>query len=86
MIFADEPTGALNSSSGQAVLNVLTDVNNSNQSVVMVTHDLKSAIRGNRILYVRDGVIHGECALGRYVSDDQDRQHKLHAFLQEMGW
>jgi len=86
IVFADEPTGALNSTFGEAVLDALTEVNEQGQSIVMVTHDMKSARRGNRILYLRDGVIHGECRLGTYVSGDKERHEKLSAFLQEMGW
>lgn len=52
----------------------------------MVTHDMRSARRGNRILYLKDGVILGECDLGRYVHGDVQRHKKLSAFLQEMGW
>lgn len=85
-VFADEPTGALNSAAGKAVLDVLTEFNNQGQSVIMVTHDLKSARRGNRILYMRDGVIQGICELGSYVSGDRERHDKLQAFLTEMGW
>jgi len=86
IVFADEPTGALNSANGKAVLDALTEVNELGQSVVMVTHDMNSARRGSRILYLRDGVIHGECLLGKYVSGDKERQDKLSTFLTEMGW
>jgi putative ABC transport system ATP-binding protein len=86
IIFADEPTGALNSANGKAVLDALTEVNDSGQSVVMVTHDLKSARRGNRILYLQDGVIRGECRLEKYVSGKKERSEKLSAFLAEMEW
>ena len=86
IVFADEPTGALNSANGMAVLDALTEVNGQGQSVVMVTHDLRSARRGNRILYLRDGVIHGECPLGKYVSGGGERHAKLDGFLSEMGW
>jgi len=86
IVFADEPTGALNSANGMAVLDALTEVNGQGQSVVMVTHDLRSARRGNRILYLRDGVIHGECPLGKYVSGGGERHVKLDGFLSEMGW
>ena len=85
-VFADEPTGSLNSAAGKAVLDLLTEVNNKGQSVIMVTHDLKSARRGNRILYMRDGVIHGVCDLGKYISGDRERHIKLQGFLTEMGW
>lgn len=86
VIFADEPTGSLNSAAGKTVLDMLTEVNNKGQSVIMVTHDLKSARRGNRILYMRDGVIHGVCDLGKYISGDRERHIKLQGFLAEMGW
>lgn len=86
IVFADEPTGALNSAGVKAVLDVLTDINNSGQSVVMVTHDIKSARRGNRIIYLQDGGIMGECELGRYVSGDDNRHEKIRKFLEEMGW
>ncbi|MCL2572761.1 MAG: ABC transporter ATP-binding protein [Defluviitaleaceae bacterium] len=86
VVFADEPTGSLNSASGQAALDVLTSVNENGQSVVMVTHDLRSARRGNRVLYIKDGVIQGECNLGKYVTGDQTRRDKLADFLNDMGW
>jgi len=86
VVFADEPTGALNSAAGKAVLDVLTEVNEDGQSIIMVTHDLVSARRGNRILYIKDGLICGECQLGKYVSGDRARHDKLRSFLSEMGW
>ncbi len=86
ILFADEPTGALNSKTGLDVLNTLTEFNEKGQSVVMVTHDMRSARRGNRILYLQDGMILGECDLGRYVHGDRKRHEKLSAFLKEMGW
>ena len=86
LVFADEPTGALNSHTGKAVLDVLTQFNEKGQSIVMVTHDITSARRGNRILYVKDGEIAGECNLGKYVTGDHERHQKLNDFLAKMGW
>ena len=86
ILFADEPTGALNSKTGLDVLNTLTKFNEQGQSVVMVTHDIRSARRGNRILYLKDGVILGECDLGKYTHGDAARHEKLSAFLSSMGW
>lgn len=86
ILFADEPTGALNSKIGLDVLDTLTKFNDLGQSVVMVTHDMRSARRGNRILYLKDGVILGECDLGKYISGDKKRHEKLTTFLNEMGW
>lgn len=87
VVFADEPTGALNSAASDSVLNVFTDVNRNGQSIVMVTHDLKTALRGNRVLYLRDGVICGDLRLDPYRPEHQHARHeKLTAFLAEMGW
>ncbi|HAW15844.1 MAG TPA: ABC transporter ATP-binding protein [Clostridiales bacterium] len=86
LVFADEPTGALNSKTGKDVLDALTGFNNKGQSIIMVTHDINSARRGNRILYVKDGEIAGQIELGRYVSGDKERHQKLRDFLGGMGW
>lgn len=86
IVFADEPTGQLNSASSTAVLDVLTKMNREGQSIIMVTHDLKSARRGNRILYLQDGTIRGECNLGAYSPKQEARHQTLTAFLLEMGW
>lgn len=86
VVFADEPTGALDSTSGKAVLDLLTKFNSKGQTIIMVTHDLKSALRGNRILYLRDGRINGECILGTYKGESEERKEGLIHFLEEMGW
>lgn len=85
-IFADEPTGALNSHNSDAVLDVFSMLNATGQSIIMVTHDKKSALRGNRVVYIRDGMIYGDCDLGAYSADDTERTKKLENFLAEMGW
>ncbi len=86
LLFADEPTGALNSKAGLFVMDLLTNFNRQGQSIVMVTHDMRLARRGNRILYLKDGMILGECLLGEYVSGDKKRHEALLGFLKEMGW
>ena len=86
LVFADEPTGALNSKTGKDVLDTLTNCNNNGQSIVMVTHDMSSARRGNRIIYLKDGEIAGVCDLGKYISGDKERHQKLRDFLNMMGW
>ena len=85
-MFADEPTGALNSNNSEAVLNVFTQLHNDGQSIIMVTHDKRTALRGNRVLYIRDGQIFGECDLGKYDAENSEREAKLNSFLAEMGW
>lgn len=86
VVFADEPTGALNSAGVKAVLDVLTDINRAGQTVLMVTHDIKSARRANRIIYLQDGGIMGELELGEYESGNKERHEKLRKFLEKMGW
>ena len=86
VLFADEPTGALNSTNSDAVLDSLTDFNKKGQSIVMVTHDLKSVRRGSRVVYLNDGKIAGECVLGEYNGEDEGRARKLDAFCKEMKW
>lgn len=86
IVFADEPTGALNSASATNVLDVMTKVNEEGQSIVMVTHDIKTARRADRILYLKDGVIVDELHLGKYVKGDKERHTKLREFLERMGW
>ncbi|MBE5815370.1 MAG: ABC transporter ATP-binding protein [Clostridiales bacterium] len=86
VVFADEPTGALNSGNSAAVLNVFTKLHNEGQSIIMVTHDKRTALRGNRVLYIRDGQIFGECDLGRYEAESHEREAKLNTFLTGMGW
>ena len=87
IVFADEPTGALNSASSKEVLDIFTDINKNGQSVVMVTHDFKTALRGNRVIFLRDGGIVGDLNLGAFDEEDtKNRRDRLSNFLEEMGW
>lgn len=87
ILFADEPTGQLNSASGKDVLDIFTEVHKNGQSIVMVTHDLKTALRGTRVLFLRDGNVVGEYRMKNYGEDDlKERRTGLQIFLDEMGW
>ncbi|WP_167957246.1 ABC transporter ATP-binding protein [Anaerosporobacter faecicola] len=87
IIFGDEPTGALNSSMGRQVLDILTDLNNKGQSIVMVTHDIKAAARATRLLYLSDGKIAGDLKLGTYIPDNRaEREDAIFQFLKEHNW
>ena len=87
VIFADEPTGALNSKHGKIVLDLLTEVNKRGQSIIMVTHDIKAALRANRILYIKDGQIQGDLELDQYEEDKvKEREHYIIKWLDEKGW
>lgn len=86
ILFADEPTGALNSTNTGHVLDIFSALHEKGQTIVMVTHDMRCARRAERLLYLQDGIITGELPLGRYVSGDDERHKKVSSFLQEMGW
>ena len=87
ILFADEPTGQLNSASGRDVLDVFTEIHKNGQSIVMVTHDIKTALRGTRVIFLRDGGIEGEYRMPVYGTDDEKlRRAGLQEFLDEMGW
>ncbi len=55
LLLADEPTGNLDSASGQEVLNTLRDFNQQGQTILMVTHDAFSAAKASQVLFIRDG-------------------------------
>jgi len=86
ILFADEPTGALNSVMATTVLETLTQSNDNGQSVVMVTHDINSALRANRIIYLKDGKIEGELQLEKYTGEDVARRKLVKEFLSSRGW
>jgi putative ABC transport system ATP-binding protein len=87
LIFADEPTGALNSSAGENVLDTFTAIHENGQSIVMVTHDLKAAVRGNRVIFIKDGRIDGELELGNFQKEESgEREKTLFDFLKDRGW
>lgn len=87
ILFADEPTGQLNSASSRDVLDIFTDIHKNGQSIVMVTHDLKTALRGTRVLYLRDGGVVGDYSMPNYGEDDiKERRNNLTSFLEDMGW
>lgn len=87
LLFADEPTGALNKSHSLEVLNLLTEINRSGQSILMVTHDLRAAVRGNRILYLEDGKIMDEMTLPFYrKTEERQRENRISEWLSRMQW
>lgn len=87
VLFADEPTGNLNSASGEQVLDILSALASRGQTIVMVTHDIKAACRADRVLFLKDGRIAGDLALESW--DDRKaagREEHIFAFLKERGW
>lgn len=86
LLFADEPTGALNKSNSQEVMNLLSRLNAQGQSILMVTHDTRAALRGNRLLYLEDGKTVDELELPSYSGDDREREQKITGWLSDMRW
>lgn len=88
MIFADEPTGSLNRSSSEEVMEELTKLNAEGTTVMLVTHDAKVAAKCSRVMFIDDGNIKGELELGKYTSSQElrDRERRLNNWLMEMGW
>ena len=87
MIFADEPTGALNRTSSEEVMEELAKINGEGTTVMLVTHDVKVAAKCTRVLYIVDGNIRGEYNLDRYTpSRLRERERELNNWLMEMGW
>lgn len=95
IIFADEPTGALNQTAAQEVIEAFLRMNCQGSTIMMVTHDSRIAAMCERILYILDGEIQGELILGkytgnyvgRYIQDDRrEREQKTSRWLEHMGW
>ncbi|WP_052209816.1 ABC transporter ATP-binding protein [Kocuria sp. ZOR0020] len=86
VIFADEPTGALNSAMSEEVMDALAQVHATGTTVVMVTHDPACAARADRVVYLSDGeVLDSWVAPGRAASQI-DRKHHLAQWLADRGF
>lgn len=88
MIFADEPTGALNRTSSEEVMEELMKINGDGTTIMLVTHDVKVAAKCTRVLYIVDGNIKGEYNLDTDYSAGKlrERERSLNNWLMEMGW
>lgn len=93
LLLCDEPTGSLNSSQAEIVMKLLNVLNKKGQTIVLVTHDIKVAIQGKRVVYIKDGSINGELKFSKMESGETDskeiyrqREEELMHFLQKRGW
>ena len=71
IILADEPTGALDSKSGEDVMQILRDLNAQGHTIIMVTHDPKIAEQAERVIEIKDG----------YIIADYKNEHYQHSHL-----
>lgn len=87
LLFADEPTGALNKAASEEIMDEFVRLNREGMSVLIVTHDSKVASCCDRVLYMLDGKISGECVLGKYeISQKHNREIKVSNWLEKHGW
>ena len=88
IIFADEPTGALNKQNSIEVMEELNRINEEGTSILLVTHDMKVASKCERVLYIEDGDIREEFSLGKWEKnqDSSMRERKLNEWLMKLGW
>ena len=88
MLFADEPTGALNSKASKEVMLEMNKLNKEGTTILLVTHDIKVAARTDKILYIMDGNIEGEFTLGKFTQANslKDREKALNDWLLDRGW
>lgn len=88
LLLCDEPTGSLNSAQSGIVMELLSRLNKKGQTIILVTHDIKVAVRGRRIIYIEDGGVEGELNFEGDVQEGtyKQREEELMAFLQTRGW
>lgn len=93
LLLCDEPTGSLNSAHTDIIMKLLNILNKNGQTIVLVTHDIKVAVRGKRVIYMKDGRISGGLKFSEIHNDQtgqreayQQREEELINFLQEKGW
>ena len=87
IIFADEPTGALNQTAASEVMDTFLKINREGSTIMMVTHDSRVASMCDRILYILDGEIKGEFSLGKYSQEEaKSREQNTIRWLGSMGW
>ena len=86
IIFADEPTGALDSKAAEEILSLLAEINTEGKTVMIVTHDMKVASKADRVLFMLDGRIAGMKELGRYTAcqKPEEREESISGWLADM--
>lgn len=60
ILFADEPTGNLDSKTGEEVMNLFKDLNNQGQTIILITHEEEIAQQSNRVINIKDGLIESD--------------------------
>ncbi len=76
VILADEPTGNLDSKTGQYIMGMLTELNKEGKTIIMVTHDLHLAEYANRIIKIKDGKIEKDYVKNKLVHNKKNKERK----------
>ena len=71
LVLADEPTGALDSRASDNLLELFGEINESGQTIVMVTHSVKAASHAGRVLFLRDGQVYHQLYRGAQTAEAQ---------------
>ncbi|WMJ87098.1 ABC transporter ATP-binding protein [Anaerocolumna sp. MB42-C2] len=72
ILFADEPTGALNSKSAEEIMGLLLEINKEGTAILLVTHDAKVSAMANRVLFTKDGNIVSELPLQKFSGREME--------------
>jgi putative ABC transport system ATP-binding protein len=86
ILFADEPTGSLNSKTTDEIMDLLTDINKDGTAVLLVTHDSKVAARADRVFFTKDGAIVTDLPLNKWIGSGLEaRTEKVVALMSAVG-
>lgn len=87
IMFEDEPTGALNSSATEEIMDIMNEINREGTAIMLVTHSAKVAARAERVIYLADGKVTAEIELNKYDGKNlADREHKMNRWLESLGF
>lgn len=90
LLLCDEPTGSLNLAQSRIVMDLLDELNRGGQTIILVTHDTKVAVRGKRVIYIEDGGVGGELKFAQTQGNQKEiyrrREVELLNFLHKKGW
>lgn len=89
VVFGDEPTGALNSKAAGRIMSLLTEINQSGTTILLVTHNIKIASQADRVIYMLDGQIESQKELGKFAANGRNqraREEELSEWLFELGF
>lgn len=70
LILADEPTGALDSRATDELLHLFSQINQTGQTILMVTHSVKAASHAGRVLFIKDGEVFHQIYRGNHTNEE----------------